>query len=292
MNILKALFGNSSQTPEEEKQSEADRQFDLLKYDGVKAMKTGQAAYAVKYFQEALRRREDLEVRDYLSRVLAAQGEYAQAIEQLRLLIEAQPDNGALPLQAARVAELMDDYQLMSQFCEQALAVDADSPQAHLFLARACQGQNDWVGAVAQLTKCLAVDDKVGDARLLRGQLLLQMGDVAGAAADVEWLREHAEQHEDVLLLAARIAAAKGLADEAIDLYGQVIELNPFQVEAYRERGKLRLDKGDKQGAQEDMEKVLELSPAEMEGITGDYTAEGIEQQVRRAYSAVNPFGL
>ena len=292
MNILKALFGNSSQTTEEEKQSEADRQFDLLKYDGVKAMKTGQAAYAVKYFQEALRRREDLEVRDYLSRVLAAQGEYAQAIEQLRLLIEAQPANSALPLQAARVAELMDDYQLMRRFCEQALAIDADSPQARLFMARACQGQNDLVGAVAQLTKCLAVDDRVGDARLLRGQLLLLMGDVSGADADAAWLREHAEQHEDVLLLAARIDAAKGLADEAIDLYGQVIEMNPFHVEAYRERGKMRLDKGDKQGAQEDMEKVLELSPAEMEGINGDYTAEGIEQQVRRAYSAVNPFGL
>lgn len=292
MNILKALFGNTSQTPEEEKQSEANRQFDLLKYDGVKAMKTGQADYAVRYFEEALRRHDDLEVRDYLSRVLAAQGDYARALEQLQLLIEAQPDNHALPLQAARVAEMMGDYVLMQQYCEQSLAIDADNAQARLFMARACQGQNNLVGAVAHLSQCLAKDGGLGDARLLRAQLLMQMGDVVGAESDVQWLREHAEQHEDVLMLAARIAVAKGLTDEAVDLYTQVIGLNPFHVDAYRERGKVRFDKGDKQGAEDDMKQVLELAPDSLAGVNGDYTAEGIEQQVKKAYSMMNPFGI
>ena len=118
------------------------------------------------------------------------------------------------------------------------------------------------------------------------------MGDVAGAEADAEWLMEHAERHEDILMLVARIARAKGNSDEALTVYTQVIDLNPFHVETYRERGQLRFDTGDKQGAKEDMEKVLELCPEEMNGVNGDYTAEGIEQQVRRAYSALNPFGI
>ena len=292
MNILKALFGSSDQTPEEAQQSENDRQFELLKYDGVKAMKTGQADYAVRYFEEALRRKDDLEVRDYLSRVLAAQGNYAGAQEQLQRLIDAQPANKALPLQAARVAEMAGDFQLMQQYCEQSLALDAGNPQAHFFAAKASQGSGNLVGAVAQLTQCLVIDETMGDARLLRAQLLLAMGDVAGSEADVRWLCEHAQPHEDVLLLAARIAAVQGKADEAIDLYTRVIDLNPFHADAYRERGKQRLDKGDKQGAQDDMAKVLELCPDEMTALTGDYTAEGIEQQVKRAYSMMNPFGI
>ena len=44
MNILKALFGNSEQNPEEEKVEAEHKKFDLMKYDGVKAMKMGQFA--------------------------------------------------------------------------------------------------------------------------------------------------------------------------------------------------------------------------------------------------------
>ena len=83
MNFLKVLFGSGDQSPEEEKQNEDARHFDLLKYDGVKAMKMGRPDYAVKCFQEALRMNEDLEVRDYLSRAFVTQGEYEQALEQL-----------------------------------------------------------------------------------------------------------------------------------------------------------------------------------------------------------------
>ena len=40
------------------------------------------------------------------------------------------------------------------------------------------------------------------------------------------------------------------------------------------------------------MEKVLELNPNEMADVSGDYSAEGIEQQVKQAYSNLNPFGI
>lgn len=292
MNFLKVLFGSGDQSPEEEKQNEDARHFDLLKYDGVKAMKMGRPDYAVKCFQEALRMNEDLEVRDYLSRAFVTQGEYEQALEQLHLLMDAQPDNKGLPMQAAHVANLMDDYDRMQQYCEQSLAIDPENATAHFLYARACLGRNDLVGTIARLTRCIALNESFGDAYLLRGQTLLQMGDVAGAEADAEWLMEHAEHHEDILMLVARIARAKGNNDDALTVYTQVIDLNPFHVEAFRERGQLRFDMGDKQGAKEDMEKVLELCPEEMTGVNGDYTAEGIEQQVRRAYSALNPFGI
>ena len=103
---------------------------------------------------------------------------------------------------------------------------------------------------------------------------------------------DHAANHEDILLFAARVQRAKGNVELAQRIYDAVVEVNPFQIDAYRERGQLRYEQGDKKGAQEDMQKVLELNPQEMADVSGDYSAEGIEHKVKQAYSALNPFGL
>ena len=68
--------------------------------------------------------------------------------------------------------------------------------------------------------------------------------------------------------------------------------MNPFCIDAFRERGQLRFDAGDKKGAEADMQKVLELDPNQLADVNGEYSAEGIEQRVRQAYSAINPLGL
>lgn len=292
MNFLKALFGNAEETPEEEKKNAEARKFDLVKYDGVKAMKIGRFDYAVNCFEEALRMQDDLEVHDYLSRAYLQQGENELAMQQLQLLMDAQPDNKALPMQAAHVAYIMEDYDLMQQLCERSLAIDDQNARAHYAFAQACLGKKDYVNAIARLTKCIALEESFGDAYLLRGQTLLALGDIVGAEADAKWLMDHAAAHEEVLLLAARVQRAKGNADLAIRIYNVVNEVNPFQIDAYRERGQLRFEQGDKQGAQEDMQKVLELNPDEVADVNGEYSAEGIEHKVKQAYSALNPFGL
>ena len=82
MNILKALFGGSEETPEEKQKADEIRRFDMFKYDGVRAAKMGQTDYAVKCYREALKIHEDLEVRDYLSQALIRMGEFDGAREQ------------------------------------------------------------------------------------------------------------------------------------------------------------------------------------------------------------------
>ena len=55
MGFWNVLFGGAELSPEEEKKAQEEKNFDLLKYDGVKAMKIGQADYAVRCFREALK---------------------------------------------------------------------------------------------------------------------------------------------------------------------------------------------------------------------------------------------
>ncbi len=292
MGFWKSLFGGEEENPEEEKKNSEAKTFDLMKYDGVKAMRMGQFEYAEKCFCEALKIQEDLEVRDYLSQTLIRLNRLDEALEQLISIIHAEPENVALLLQAAHVAYMQEDYDQMKSLCEQALAVDGENAMANYMTAQAALGQNDLINGIARLTKAISLNEQLGDARLLRAKTLLKMGDVKGADEDVNWLMTHTKDDEDVLLMAARVVYAKGQVDEAINIYNKVIDLNPFQLDAYRERGKIKFDRGDKLGAQEDMQKVLELNPEEIADVSGDYSAEGVEQIVKRAYSNMNPFGI
>ncbi len=292
MGFWKSFFGGEEQNPEEEKKDAEAKQFDLMKYDGVKAMRIGQFEYAEKCFREALKVHDDLEIHDYLSQTLMHLNRLQESLEELLLISREQPDNPSVMIQAAHVAYMLEDYAQMHSLAEQAQALDPENATAYYQMAQADLGQGDLVNGIAQLTKAIVLNENHGDARLLRAKTLLMMGDLDGAEQDVNWLMEHTEAEEDVLLTAARIAHAKGNDDDALNIYNKVVDVNPFQIDAYRERGQIKFDRGDKGGAQEDMQKVLELNPNETADVNGDYSAEGVEQQVKRAYSNMNPFGI
>lgn len=291
MGFWKTFLGGETD-PEEEKRHEEARNFDLLKYDGVKAMRIGQFDYAAKCFQKALETKDDPEVHDYLSQTLIRLGRLDEALSELKTMMRTAPTNVNLMMQAASVAFMKEDYDEMVGICEQALALDDSHAMVHLLYAKAELGMGKLVQGIARLTKAIALDEQLADARLLRGQTLLGMGDAKGALEDADWLMARADDNEDVLLLKARLEAAQGNVDAAIALYGKVTDVNPFQTDAYRERGALRYQQGDKQGAEEDMQKVLELNPQEMADVSGDYSAEGIEHKTRQAYMNLNPFGI
>jgi tetratricopeptide (TPR) repeat protein len=264
----------------------------VLKYDGIVATKTGQDEYAIKCFRHALEIKDDLEIRDFLSQALIHRNELLPAYEELQKLAEAQPENQQIFMRIANVTYMMEDYNLMADACEKALLIDPENAEVYYMYARACIGQKDLVNAVAMLTKAISKKEDYGEAYLLRGDTLLKMGDINSADEDVAFLLEHVDNNEDVLMLKARIENAKGNADESLSYYDKVIDANPFSVDAYKERGAIRLQKGDKEGSAEDMQKVLELNPEGAADINGEYSAEGVEAQVRKAYRDNNPFGL
>ncbi len=292
MNFLKVLFGGSEESPEEEKAQAEKKQFDLMKYDGVKAMKMGQLDYSLRCFTEALKVHDDIEIHDYLSRVYVRLDRMEEALQELKLLTDAEPQNLALWLQTAHVYYMQEDYAGMAEAAQHALEVNPESAQAYYAFAQAALGQDDLINGIARLTKAVTLDDSMSDARLLRAQTLLKMGDLQNAEEDSQWLMEKVGEQEEVLLLSARVANAKGDDNSALAIYNKVIDLNPFLAEAYAERSKIYYDKGNHQQAKADMEKVLELNPQQLADVSGEYSAEGVEQKVKQAYSNLNPFGI
>ena len=288
MNIFKALFGGKEEKPEDKKRADEERDFDVLKYDGVRALRSGQHDYAIRCFTHALQMKDDLEIRDYMSQAMIRADRLPEAYEQLLKIAEAQTDNVQVFVRMAHVAYMMEDYTAMADACEKAIGLDSGNAEATLLYAKACIGHGDTTNAVAMLTKAIGVKDDFAEARLLRGETLLKAGDTAEADEDATLLLTNNTENEDVLMLKARIERAKGQAEEAILYYGKVIDANPFNAEAYRERGQVRMETGDESGGQDDIRQADELT--EQQNGTAD--GENVEKKVNEAYKNVNPLGI
>lgn len=288
MKFFKALFGSKEEKPEEKKKAEEAKNFDVLKYDGVRALRAGQAEFAIRCFTHALQMQDDLEIHDYLSQAYIRTGELTLAYEQLQKLAEAQPDNQQIFIRMANVAYMMEDYGAMAGACEKAMLIDDKTAEVMYLYARACIGQEDVTNAVAMLTKAISLKEDYGDAYLLRGETLLKNGDTDEADEDATWLLEHTEDNEDVMMLKARIERTKGNTDTAKDYYTKVTDANPFNIDAYRERGELRLETGDEKGGNEDIEHAKELTAQ----LPDNNNEEGIENKVKEKYKSMDPYGV
>lgn len=284
MNFLKALFGGKDENPEEKRQAEEAKNFEILKYDGVKALKIRQWQQAIRCLSHALSIREDLECRDYLSQALIQDNQLTAAYEELQKLHEAEPDNQNILQRMANVAFVMEDYGAMASSCEKALLISKDNPEIYYLYGRACMGQEDLTNAIAMFTKAISLNEDYGDAYLMRAGVMLQRGDVEAAEQDCQWLLERDSSVEDVLILKAKIETAKGNHREALSYYDKVIEGNPFSIEGFTLRAELKKQMGDQQGAEEDLARLREINP---EG-----NDEDLEQKMNEAYKNSNPMGL
>lgn len=284
MNFFKALFGGKDENPEEKRQAEEAKNFEILKYDGVKALKIRQWQQAIRCLNHALSIREDLECRDYLSQALIQDNQLTAAYEELQKLHEAEPDNQEILQRMANVAFVMEDYGAMASSCEKALLISKDNPEIYYLYGRACMGQEDLTNAIAMFTKAISLNEDYGDAYLMRAGVMLQRGEVEAAEQDCQWLLERASSVEDVLILKAKVETAKGNHSEALSYYDKVIEGNPFSIEGFTLRAELKKQMGDQQGAEEDLARLREINP--------DGNDEDLEQKMNEAYKNSNPMGL
>lgn len=290
MNFLKKIFGVSSESNEsneEELKVENEKNFDILKYDGVKALRIGNFGYAVECLTRALEIKEDLETVDYLSQAYYGLGEYSLSYQQLEKMAEAQPENVGIFLRMANVAYVMTDYVVMSAACEKALLVDSRSSEALYLYARACIGMEDTTNAVAMLTKAIDIDADYGEAYLLRGEVYLDSGNLDEADGDAMFLLEKFPDNEETLLLKANVERLRKNSAAAIEYYGRVLDVNPFSKDAYKYRAELRETVGDIEGAKDDRAHLDEILSGEDDGGKQD-----IEAEVKDKYNNVNPLGL
>lgn len=305
MGFFTSFFSGKPADPEAEKQKKLQRDFEVLKYDGVRAQRMGRPDYAMKCFEEALKLKDDFETRNYLVHVLVQADRIGEARQQLEHLCTVKPGHVPTLLALANVCYLQEDYPAMAQAAGQAIGLEAGNAEAHYLLGKADLEQGDNLMCVAHLTQAITLATGHVEARLLRAKVLAQMEQYTEALEDIEAVLEKDPESENALLLRGQVkqdiaAPEEAEADfrrvtelnpfnqnaylclgklfmaennpvEAIALLDEAIELNPGFAQAYHERGRAKLMTGDKGGATDDMKQALELAPQEARRIDGRF---------------------
>lgn len=304
MGIFSSLFGGSKKTEEE-------KNFDILKYDGIRAMRIGKLTYALKCFEEATAIQEDLETMQYQANTYIRVNRMDDARQLMNRMTEIASDQPLVFQSLASLCYMQEDYKGMDEACRKALALNDQDPATYFLSAKAAVGLSNGIQAIAMLTKAIMLNEEFVEAYQMRAEILWTMRQAKDANEDIEKLLSMNPEDENALLLKGEILAVSGEEEKALELIDQVLALNPFCekayilkgsyflakqafdkalgvydealeinpnfAQAYHERGRVKLAKGDKQGSMEDMKRAIELSPENGANINGEYN--NYEQQ-------------
>lgn len=318
MNLLKKLFAGNNEPEENVRHKNEERNFDILKYDGIRAQRIGKWIYAEKCFKEALNIRPDLETASLLVSTSLQLNKLDQAHEVLGQMISLEPQRLQSYLDLARVCYLQEHYDDMLATAQQAAQLVPDNETPYFLQAQAYHKLGDSIHTIVALTQAISRKEDFTEAYLMRGQVLLEMKQYNEALEDVDFLLKHDSIDEEALRLAAEVQQGLGNEDEAVTYYKKVINLNPFNEHSYEQialilarkkeyaqaiatldealeinekaqlyqlRGKLKMDSGDKEGALADMKKALELNPESENRISGHF------DNFDTLYKSNNPLG-
>lgn len=304
-NFFKSFFNGKKETPEEEKKRNEKKNFEIFKYDGLRAQRMGRPDYAVKCFTEALAIEEDFETLGYLSQIYVQTGDLEKAHEILNRMVELEPTLVTTFLTLANVCYMEENYGEMATVAQKAIAIEEANATAHFLLAKATKGAGDDIMTIAHLTKAIALQEEFTEARLLRAEALTQMQQYKEAMEDIEAILTLKPDEEAAILLRGKVKEATALQEEAqadyqsvidmnpfneqaylnlgqlfitqkklpeaIELFDEAIELNPNFAAAFYERGRAKLLNGDKDGSVADMKTSLELNPKENKNLNGQF---------------------
>ena len=306
MGIFSSLFGGNK-TPEENK----EKNFDILKYDGIRAMRIGKLVYALKCFEEATAIKEDLETMQHQANTYVRMNRMDDARQLMVRMTELAPNQPLVFQSLASLCYMQEDYPAMNEACQKALALNDQDPSTYFLSAKAAVGLNNGIQAIAMLTKAIMLNEEFVEAYQMRAEILWTMRQAKDANEDIEKLLSMNPEDENALLLKAEIMAVSGAEEQALEVIDQVLALNPFCekayllkgsyflvkqafdkaiavydeaiemnanfAQAYHERGRVKLAMGDKKGSMEDMKRAIELAPENGANISGEYN--NYEQQ-------------
>ena len=263
MGFFKSFFSGKSDSPANEKQKNEQKNFEIFKYDGMRAQRMGRTDYAIKCFTEALAIQEDFETMGYLAQVYTQTNELDEAHKLLERMTEIEPEHTSTYLSLANVCYIAH--------LTKAIVLKDDFIEARLLRAEALVQMQQYKEAMEDIDTILAQDPEDESAILLRGKIEEATGNKEKAESSYQKVTELNPFNEQAFLYLGQLYITQNKLTEAIELFTEATELNPNFAEAYHERGRAKSLNGDKEGSAEDMKKGLELNPKEIQNFNGQY---------------------
>lgn len=206
MGFFKSLFGGSN-TPETEKEKNDKKNFEILKYDGIRARHMGKLPYAIKCFEEAVAINDEMETLTLLANAYIQANRLDDARITFNRMAEKEPEQVNTFLSLASICFMQEDYEGMNDACQKALALDDKNPLTYYLTAKAAVGMKEEINAIAMLTKAIVLKEDYTEAYQLRAEVLWGMKQAKDAAEDIQKLLNLNPEDEQALLLKGEILA-------------------------------------------------------------------------------------
>lgn len=290
MGFLSSLFKTRAADAAEEQEKKTQKEFEILKYDGIRAYRMRRFDYAQKCFEEAIKLQDDYETYGHLAQLLVERGDLQGALQPLLHMAQAEPTIALNFITLANVYFMLEDYQKMADNAQLAIELEPENPQAYYLKGKAVHAMSADAEAVSLLTKAIELKADYAEALLLRGQVYLSQGQLEDALQDAEAVITSENEVESGLLLRGVVKEVQGLLDEADAAYHQVLEIDPFNQQAFISLGKLYCQQQRYAEAISAMDDAIEMSPvfaeayalrAEAKKLSGD--AEGAAKDATAA---------
>lgn len=284
MGFWKSLFQGNNETPEEYKQEEENKNFDILKYDGLRAQRMGRYDYAIRCFEEALKLQNDYETLSYKYQTHMLIGDLDEALTSLEQMAKEEPGISMTYANMANIKYMQENYEEMKAVAEKAVKLDNENSIAHFYLGRALHALEDDEHAISELNKAIEQNDAYVEARLLRAEVFLKMGDKTDQVmADINNILDLNNEDESALTLRARLRCEAQDYNAAASDYQTIIGLDPFNEMAYLELCAMLTEQGKAEEALALLNEALDLKPdfahllmlrAQLKEAKGDTTAQ------------------
>ena len=232
MGFFKSFFSGKPDNPMAEQEKARQKNFDIFKYDGIRAQRMGRQDYAIKCFTEALALHDDFETRGHLVRSYIQVNQLDEARQQLERMTQLEPTHTDTWLTLANVCYMQEDYAAMAEAAQKAIALEEGNAMAHYLLAKADNGQGNGLMCIAHLTQAITLKEDFTEARLLRAEALAHMQQYKEALDDVEAILAQDPDEESALLLRGQLAEATQNFDKAEADFRRITEINPFNEQA------------------------------------------------------------
>lgn len=234
MGFWKSLFTGKDETPEESIQKEEEKNFDIFKFDGVRAQRMGRLDYALRCYDEALNLKEDFETLSYKSTTLIAMNRLEEARDVLKRMSELQPQITETHITLANILFMTDEYEAMKASAAKAVECSEENPMAYYLLGKAEEALQHPEAAIEALTKAIEKQPDFIEALNSRAGLLEESGNSEKAMADIKKVLTLNEEDETALALRAYIYnKVENNTEKAKADYRHIIDLNPFNKQAY-----------------------------------------------------------
>lgn len=270
MGFFKSLFSSAAtEVPQSTEQMSAEKKriaFETLRDSGVRAIRMGEYKLASDYLIKAAELFPDNEEAEaLLAEAYLRGGDMESALIKLRPIAKRQQNNLQVWISVAQAALQQKEWTLVLEACAEVERLDGENPLAFYYEGLAYKEMEDFDAAVVKFGKAIEKAGEYAMAYFMRAMTYIQEGKLEDAEKDIDFLIAKGAADDMTYNQKGFLRKENEDYEGAVLAYDKVLEINPFNVDAYIGKASVYEIQGDNVTALKVYEEALDDMPESVE---------------------------